>query len=236
MESLKLWRKVGIGISFFLILTASFVAQINHLLYKDEVYESIFGLEKFAFYISSRPVAIISSVLFVILTLITIQKKPEKPRWNYYFATGWFLLNLMIIIAGISHNIGDGYVITQITIMICIPVLAMTLSGDDRLAEFFDIIAWAAVAFFVALTLINMIGFPYGMLTDKSWSLLMTNEGRYLGITNHHNRLAEFAAIAIICSTSFLKLIKLANKRSSSSSNDAMSPATVSLRPLSVLM
>lgn len=196
-ERNRAFRYVLIGILFFVFFWLTFAAQMNGRLLKDPAYEGLLFLKDLRNG-GYGQLAVISSVFMLVIVFLTAERPLKRADWNFYFVTTWFLFNLMVIIAGISHNIGEGYLLTQIAIMILIPALSITLDGRDGIAGFFDVFAWAAIAFFAVLSVINMIWFPFGQISEVSFSVLSPYDPRYLGIIHHPNRLAEYATMALL--------------------------------------
>lgn len=192
-------RSFLIGILFFAIFMVSFVAQLNSFLFEDPAYEWLLFLKDFR-YGGYRLHAVVAATFLLLIVFLTVEKQIGRVKWNFYFVTSWFLLNLLIIIAGVSHDIGEGYLITQIVIMVVVPALSLTLDGKEKLAGFFDIFAWTAIIFLIGLTVIHMIFFPFGMLSEQTSTLLNGYEQRYLGLIHHPNRLAEFTTIGFLSS------------------------------------
>ena len=115
-------------------------------------------------YADYRVVSIVA-VISILLVVLLMTEKPLKPvKWNFYFVTTWFLLCVLIIIAGMSHNIGSGYIITQIGIMICLPAFSIIIGNDvERAGSLFDIIAIVVILSLATITIIQMIVAPFDM-------------------------------------------------------------------------
>lgn len=185
------------GILFFLVFGFSFLIQMRKGYFDGKTdfdLTSLAGLH----YADYRVVSIVAVISILLVVLLTTEKPLKPVKWNFYFVTTWFLLCVLIIIAGMSHNIGSGYIITQIGIMICLPAFSIIIGNDvERAGSLFDIIAIVVILSLATITIIQMIVAPFDLSKMDQGNIVSV---RYLGLTRNPNRLGEYANLGAIAS------------------------------------
>ena len=185
------------GILFFLIFGFSFLIQMRKGYFDGKTdfdLTSLAGLH----YADYRVVSI-TAVIAMLLMVLLMTEKPLKPvKWNFYFVITWFLLCALIIIAGMSHDIGSGYIITQIGIMFLIPAFSIIIeNNDERAGQLFDTIAVVMIISLAIITIMQMVIAPFDMSQIDQGNIVSE---RYLGLTRNPNRLGEYANLGAIAS------------------------------------
>lgn len=152
-------------------------------------------------------IALIDAALLAAVLCLR-QKRNLEAKSNWYISLLWYTWNILFVTAGLTHNIGSGYLLSQVIIMIALPLLYRKRK-DGGIAELLDSAAMAVIAVMLAVTVIHMICFPYGSVTHyivnddgsrTAWQLWSTYLNRYRGITSNPNILGEFMTMGILSS------------------------------------
>ena len=195
-EKSRTVRNILAAVLIFLIFGIAFTNMIDKKLLpsdSDGVASILYSLK----HLDEGTVSIISSILLVIVLLLIAARPLKKAKWNWYFLITWYLFCLLIIMAGLSHDIGTGVLATYISLMIILPAYTIVLSDNNDTKAFYDMLSIVIMLFVLIVLLIEMIIFPY---ENADVNIQTVIGGRYFGITINPNRLGEFAVMGIICS------------------------------------
>ena len=214
-------RCVLIGICFFIIFFLSYMYEMDKSYFADDA-AGFMGFLKKVGQLSYRPRSIISGMLFLIAACCGLQRGKINIKRNEGIFYIWFLMNATFIIAGVFHNIEEGFLIAQIFVSIAVPIFYIGWMQSDNLDKLYWAFSIAVVTFYMITVIVCMIWFPYGSEFVKTQlttsgktithvlSTLDVSGVRYMGVMDNPSRIAHFATPAAVCS---LYLIYKASKR-----------------------
>lgn len=109
--------------------------------------------------------AVIAISLMALVVLFSVRKPLKKVEVNWYISLFWFMGSILIIIAGIFHDIGSGFLIAQICILLLFP--ALYVAWNENLTQLYDLIALAALAF-ILIECILLLHYPFDSVSGMS--------------------------------------------------------------------
>lgn len=104
-------------------------------------------------------------ILMTLIVLFSVRKPLKKIEFNWYISLFWFVGSILIIIAGIFHDIGSGFLIVQIAVLLLFP--ALYIAWNENLKELYDLIALAALAF-ILIECILLLHYPFDSVSGIS--------------------------------------------------------------------
>ena len=71
-------------------------------------------------------------ILMTLIVLFSVRKPLKKIEFNWYISLFWFVGSILIIIAGIFHDIGSGFLIAQIAVLLLFPALYIAAERSEE--------------------------------------------------------------------------------------------------------
>lgn len=198
-----------IGVCFFVVFGIMVLSRVDqNYLQDDSFYTSSFFLSIAK--LDRLRCTLICGALLLLALFLGVEKKVEGQSWNWYLVVDWAVLLLLFLIAGLTHDIGEGLLPAIMIVLTMIPAFYIVWESNGKLAELFDIVSVSILALTFVICMADLVWFKFGdvnvMLKDADnnayqgvLSTLMYGI-RYHGIMIHINRLAEILAVGMIAS------------------------------------
>lgn len=202
-KSIRFNRKIREAIIFICIVLCTLLVIGSYTSVDSEDKSTPLGaLIDFAKGLGDTGRAVAGLVLLLIIILVSVKDELHKVEWKWYTVSLWMLCSILIIITGIFHSIGDGYLISQIIIMIIFPCLYFVWQNRGDIEVLYDIIS-RAISFMVIV---------YGIYCVLMYSYTpeIADGLRYSGSMSDPNYLGFFASIG--CMVSLYMISRVKNK------------------------
>ena len=204
-------RCIVAGVCFFVIFLLAYMYEMDKG-YFDENASGFMGMLLGMGHLSYLPRSIISGLLLLVAALCGKPRISKGISYNKLFAYVWLLMNLTFIIAGLFHDIEEGFLISQIFVFIAVPLFYLGWMQRGNLDRLYTVFAISVAAFYLITVIVCIIWFPYGSeyvkhnvtASGREVEVVMSTLDpagvRYMGLMPNPSRIAHFATPAAICS------------------------------------
>jgi len=133
--------------------------------------------------------SIIGTILLVIIIFSSIEEKPHVIPWKWYIFDIWMLFNIVVVIVGCMHEIGEGLLISQLVVMLLLPLFYFVWQINGNIEVIFNLLSRAIVILVFCYSIICLVNYP-----------IETIGMRYEASTHNPNLLGFFAVVGCVAS------------------------------------
>lgn len=137
----------------------------------------------------------IGSILFLIVALLSMEGPIKRVYWRKPLFSAYILFALGLIITGIVHPIGDGYMSFGVMLVLVYPSLYLVLNNTKRYETLFDIISAACIL----AGLVYFVWYVFLKLSEKDAGNAVRDAG---GMFNAN--FLSFIGIGMVCSALYI--------------------------------